>query len=65
MSAWQWHSSDTILHALPLHHVHGIINALYCPLAVGATVNMLTKFSPAAVWEQLMVRVISLKATGT
>lgn len=55
-SAWQWSPSDTILHALPLHHVHGIINALYCAHAVGAAVNFLPKFSPAAVWQQLMVR---------
>lgn len=55
VSAWQWSPSDTILHALPLHHVHGIINALYCAHTVGAAVNFLPKFSPAAVWQQLMV----------
>jgi malonyl-CoA/methylmalonyl-CoA synthetase len=55
VSAWRWSHQDTILHALPLHHVHGIINALYCAHAVGATVNFLPKFSPAAVWQQLMV----------
>ena len=55
-SAWQWRASDSILHALPLHHIHGIVNALYCPLAVGARVEFATKFSPAGVWERLMVR---------
>ena len=55
VSAWRWSHHDTILHALPLHHVHGIINALYCAHAVGATVNFLPKPSPAAVWQQLMV----------
>jgi malonyl-CoA/methylmalonyl-CoA synthetase len=55
VSAWQWAASDTIVHALPLHHVHGIINALYCPHVVGAAVNFLPSFSPAAVWEQLQV----------
>lgn len=55
VSAWQWSASDTIVHALPLHHVHGIINALYCAHAVGACVNFLPKFSPAAMWQQLMV----------
>lgn len=53
---WRWCSADTIVHALPLHHVHGIVNALYCAHAAGAAVNMLPKFSPAAVWQQLMVR---------
>ncbi len=52
-SAWEISSSDTILHALPLHHIHGIVNALYCPLAAGGTVTMLPKFSPTAVWNTL------------
>lgn len=52
-SAWEISSSDTILHTLPLHHIHGIVNALYCPLASGATVTMLPKFSPTEVWKHL------------
>lgn len=55
VNAWEWQGSDRILHALPLHHVHGIVNALYCPLAVGAAVEALPKFSPTAVWSALMV----------
>lgn len=34
-----------ILHVLPLHHVHGVINKLLCPLWVGATCIMLPEFS--------------------
>lgn len=55
VNAWAWHPDDRMLHALPLHHVHGIVNGLYCPLAVGATVECLPKFSPGAVWGALMV----------
>lgn len=55
VSAWQWTPSDTILHTLPLHHVHGIVNALHCAHYAGAAVNFLPAFSPAAVWEQLQV----------
>jgi len=33
-----------ILHVLPLHHVHGVINKLLCPLWVGATCIMLPEF---------------------
>jgi acyl-CoA synthetase (AMP-forming)/AMP-acid ligase II len=55
VEAWRWAAEDRILHALPLHHVHGVVNALYCPLHVGATVNFMPKFSPSAMWEQLMV----------
>ena len=44
LDAWAWSSDDVILHALPLHHLHGVVNALLCPLAVGATVVMATSF---------------------
>ncbi len=56
IAAWEWQAGDRILHALPLHHVHGIINALYCAHAAGAAVEFLPSFSPSAVWERLMVR---------
>ena len=52
-AAWEWQKDDRILHTLPLHHIHGIVNALYCPLAVGATVEMMPSFSPTEVWSRL------------
>ena len=56
VDAWAWQQDDRILHALPLHHVHGVINALHCAHAVGAAVEFLPKFSPADVWRCLTVR---------
>ena len=56
--AWHWSEDDRLLHALPLHHIHGIVNALLCPHAAGAAVEFLPKFSPTAVWECLQVRVM-------
>ncbi|KAI9306211.1 AMP-dependent synthetase and ligase [Cunninghamella echinulata] len=44
VEAWHWSSMDRIHHILPLHHVHGVINALCCPLYAGATVEMHEKF---------------------
>lgn len=44
VEAWQWSKDDKIPLILPLHHIHGIINSLCCPLFVGATVNMLGGF---------------------
>ena len=32
---WKYSSSDTVLHALPLHHVHGLVNALISVHAAG------------------------------
>lgn len=52
--AWGWSQRDTLLHCLPLHHTHGIVNALLCPLYIGARVVMLPGFSPAEVWSHLL-----------
>ena len=35
-AAWGWTATDRILHTLPLHHVHGLVNALACALWSGA-----------------------------
>lgn len=43
-----------MLHTLPLHHVHGIVNALYCPLYIGAKTVMLPKFDSTTVWSYLL-----------
>lgn len=36
LEVWEWTKRDVIVHALPLNHTHGVINALLCPLYVGA-----------------------------
>jgi malonyl-CoA/methylmalonyl-CoA synthetase len=50
---WGWTPADRLLHALPLHHVHGIVNALITPLAVGARVEIMPRFDAAAVLERI------------
>ncbi len=50
--AWEWTCDDAILHVLPLHHIHGIINVLSCALWVGARCDMLTRFDPQKVWKR-------------
>ncbi|XP_075621726.1 malonate--CoA ligase ACSF3, mitochondrial isoform X5 [Balearica regulorum gibbericeps] len=50
---WEWKKEDVILHVLPLHHVHGVINKLLCPLWVGATCIMLPEFSAQMVTPDL------------
>ena len=52
VAAWGWTHSDRILHTLPLHHVHGIENALACALWSGAA----CEFGPAdarSTWNRL------------
>ncbi|XP_071065136.1 malonate--CoA ligase ACSF3, mitochondrial isoform X3 [Dasypus novemcinctus] len=51
---WAWTKDDAILHVLPLHHVHGVVNKLLCPLWVGATCVMMPEFSAQQVWEKFL-----------
>ena len=41
VEAWEWRKEDHIPLFLPLHHIHGIINSLCCPLYAGAKVTMM------------------------
>ncbi|QSS51998.1 acyl-CoA synthetase [Histoplasma capsulatum var. duboisii H88] len=50
--AWEYTPADHLIHVLPLHHVHGIINGLTATLLAGATVEMHPKFDPAVVWRR-------------
>ncbi len=50
--AWGWTPDDTILHALPLHHVHGLQVALGCSLYSGACCEFLWPFDASAIWER-------------
>lgn len=52
VEAWEWTSNDHILHCLPLHHFHGIVNALLTGLWSGATVEMLPSFNSLEVWNK-------------
>ena len=60
VEAWAWEAEDAILNTLPLHHVHGIINAMSCALWVGACCEFLQKFDAAVVWDRLTSGSISL-----
>jgi malonyl-CoA/methylmalonyl-CoA synthetase len=53
VEAWRWTPSDRLLLALPLHHVHGIINGLGSALAVRATCEILPAFDAEVVWSRL------------
>ena len=47
----KWTSDDKILHVLPLHHMHGILNKLCCAMWAGATVEFM-KFHPIDMWKK-------------
>jgi len=60
VDAWAWEPEDRILHILPLHHTHGLVNALGCALYAGAAVEFADRFDPAAVWERFASREITV-----
>ena len=50
--AWGFGAGDTLLHALPLHHMHGLCIALMTALGAGATVRMRT-FDAIKLWDEM------------
>ncbi|KAF7122666.1 hypothetical protein CNMCM5793_000776 [Aspergillus hiratsukae] len=52
VEAWKYSPSDHLIHVLPLHHVHGIINGLTASFLSGATVEMHPKFDPQVIWNR-------------
>jgi malonyl-CoA/methylmalonyl-CoA synthetase len=53
VEAWEYTSSDKILHFLPLYHVHGLVNKLLCVLSAGGTVEFLPSAKPDLLWGRL------------
>ena len=54
IDAWEWTERDVILHCLPLHHIHGIINVLCCALWSGARCEFVPRFDADLVWQRFL-----------
>jgi malonyl-CoA/methylmalonyl-CoA synthetase len=52
-AAWGYGPGDTLLHALPLHHLHGLGISVLTTLLAGARVRMLPRFDAKRVWEEI------------
>lgn len=52
VEAWEYKSQDHLLHVLPLHHIHGVINALMAPVFAGASVEFMFPFNARSIWER-------------
>ncbi len=46
--AWAWSGDDTLVHGLPLFHVHGLVLGLFGPLRRGGTLCHLGRFDAVA-----------------
>lgn len=53
MEAWEYSPQDHLLHVLPLHHIHGTVNAILTPLLAGSTIEFMFPFNPDKVWRRL------------
>jgi acyl-CoA synthetase (AMP-forming)/AMP-acid ligase II len=53
MEAWKYAPSDRLLHVLPLHHIHGTVNALLTPLLAGSAIEFMYPFNVNSVWTRL------------
>lgn len=51
--AWGWTRRDTVVHALPLFHVHGLVLGLYGSLRNGAGLHWLPRFTVEDVTRSL------------
>ncbi len=51
--AWKYSPNDHLLHVLPLHHIHGIINAIMTPLLAGSTIEFMFPFNTTNLWNRL------------
>jgi malonyl-CoA/methylmalonyl-CoA synthetase len=52
LKAWKYRASDRLLHVLPLHHIHGVVNALLAPIHAGACIELLFPFNATSVWQR-------------
>lgn len=66
IQAWQYSPQDYLLHLLPLHHIHGVVNAVIVPSIAGSTIEFMYPFNPDAVWHRLAAPFLAdgLKSKG-
>jgi malonyl-CoA/methylmalonyl-CoA synthetase len=54
IKSWEITPKDSLLHILPLNHLHGLVFALLTYLYAGAEMQMLAKFNAEHVWSKLL-----------
>jgi malonyl-CoA/methylmalonyl-CoA synthetase len=51
--AWQLGAHTVLAHALPLHHMHGVVVALLATLFAGGRTLVMPRFDPDRMWREL------------
>lgn len=63
--AWEYSPSDHLLHLLPLHHIHGVVNAILTPLLAGSSIEFMFPFNADAVWNRLATPFLPASESAT
>ena len=58
--SWEWNADDRLLHVLPLHHIHGLVNGVLGALWAGAGLRFVDSFAPADVWNEVASQRVSV-----
>jgi len=53
---WEWTAADTVVHALPLFHVHGLVLGLFGSMRVGGALHWFPKFDASEIGAALAER---------
>ncbi|KHJ36033.1 putative 2-succinylbenzoate- ligase [Erysiphe necator] len=64
ITAWKQNSKDHLLHVLPLHHIHGVVNGIIAPLLAGSKIEFLFPFDATATWERMAAPYLSNSKTS-
>ena len=59
-AAWAISPADLLLHALPLHHLHGLCISLLNALLAGASARLLPRFDAPRIWDELATGRVTL-----
>lgn len=61
VTAWAMSPQDHLLHFLPLHHVHGVLNNLLCVHYAGGSLEFLPSAEPRLIWSKLAASLTAAK----
>ncbi|KAJ5658944.1 hypothetical protein N7507_005395 [Penicillium longicatenatum] len=64
LQAWKYTPQDRLLHLLPLHHIHGVVNATITPIFSGSSIEFMYPFNPEQVWRRLAAPFLSSEETN-
>jgi malonyl-CoA/methylmalonyl-CoA synthetase len=64
LEAWKYTPTDRLLHVLPLHHIHGTVNALLTPLLAGSSIEFMFPFNVDNVWNRFAAPFLQSNGTN-